>query len=67
MSAGSNKVNMNKTIMTPAEIAGYNQKIISDFSKTRTLDVTSVESSVTGTYVKGLVEKYNNLFLQICI
>ena len=55
------KYDMNKTIMTPAEIAGYNQKIISDFSKTRTLDVTTVESSVTGTYVKGLVEKYQNI------
>ena len=55
------KYDMNNLIMTEAEIASYNKKIISDFNQTRTLDVTTIESITTGSYVKGLIEKYKNI------
>jgi len=55
------KYDMNNLIMTEAEIASYNKKIISDFDQTRTLDVTTIESITTGSYVKGLIEKYKNI------
>lgn len=55
------KYDMNKLILTPAEIENYNKKIVSDFDKTRTLDITTVESTTTGSYVKGLIEKYKNI------
>lgn len=55
------KHDMNKIIMSSAEIEKYNEKIISDFDKTRTLDVTTIESTVAGSYVKGLIEKYKNI------
>ena len=55
------KYDMNKLIMTPEEIADYNKLIVSDFDATRTLDVTTIKETVTGTYVSGLINKYTNI------
>ena len=52
---------MNKLILTPEEIADYNELIVSDFSKTRTLDVTTISKTVEGTYVDSLINKYTNI------
>lgn len=57
----SSEYNINGTILSKEEIANYNSKIISTYSKTKVMDVLSISSTQTDSYVKGLITKYSNI------
>lgn len=57
----SSKYNINKTILTPSEINSYNEKILSDYTKTEVMDVLSITGTKTQSYVKNLITAYANI------
>ena len=57
----SSKYNINKTILTPSEINSYNDKILSDYTKTEVMDVLSITGTKTQSYVKNLITAYANI------
>lgn len=57
----TDKYDLQEELLTRAEINNYNQSILSDYSKTKVVDITKITSSTTGTYVKGLINNYSNI------
>ena len=57
----ADKYEINKTILTLEEIKAYNEAIVSDYSKTKVVDVLSLDKNVSKEYIKGLIESYNNI------
>ena len=53
--------NIDEVIMTYDEIKAYNANVLSDRTATKVVDVLSTGTTVTGDYVSGLINKYNNL------
>lgn len=57
----TDKYDLQEELLSRSEINAYNQKVLSDYSKTKVLDVTKIASTTTGTAVKELINKYTNI------
>ena len=57
----TDKYDLQEELLSRSEINAYNQKVLSDYSKTKVLDVTKIASTSTGTTVKDLINKYSNI------
>lgn len=57
----SKKYDIEEEILTKEEIAKYNEKILSDYDATRTVDVPELENSVSKSYVEGLINRYTKI------
>lgn len=53
--------NINKELLTRAEINDYNDKITSSYSSTKVMDVCMISKTQTSMYVKSLINKYTNI------
>ena len=57
----SSKYNITKTILTEEEITKFNEKVLSDYSKTKVIDVKTIEVTATKSYVNSLITRYSNI------
>lgn len=57
----SRKYDIEEELLTKEEIAKYNEKILSDYNATRTVDVPELQSTVTKLYVEGLINRYTKI------
>lgn len=57
----TDKYDLSKELLSRSEINAYNQKILSDYNKTKVLDVTKIASTTSGNSVKELINKYSNI------
>lgn len=57
----SKKYNISKIILNEEEINEFNKKVVSDYSKTKVIDVKNIEKTLTKSYVSGLINNYSNI------
>ncbi len=55
------KYNINNEIMSPEEITQYNESVLSDYSKTKVVDMTKLSQTITDLYLKSLINSYSNI------
>ena len=53
---------INKTILTPDEIKAYNNQILSDYSKTKVVDVTKLPKTTTISEITNMIVRYQNMY-----
>ncbi len=57
----SKKYNINKTLLEEDEIAFFNSKVVSDYSKTKVVDLAKISTTETYSNVYSLITKYSNI------
>lgn len=57
----TDKYDLQEELLNRSEINAYNQKVLSDYTKTKVLDVTKIASTTTGSAVKELINRYTNI------
>lgn len=55
------KYNIQKELLTAKEIEEYNQLITGNYNKTKVIDVTAINKTITKSELKELIENYNNI------
>ena len=57
----SDKYDINETILDENGIKSFNDKVLSDYSKTEVKDVLAISSTATSFYVKSMIDAYTNI------
>lgn len=57
----SDKYDINETILDENGIKAFNDKVLSDYSKTEVKDVLAISATATSFYVKSMIDAYTNI------